>query len=324
MKTKVIFLGTPEFACPTLDVLLEDNVHFEVMAVVTQPDRPAGRDLNLQPSRVKVLVQNYLSQRAPKGKKLPLLTPEKVNDPEVLKSLAQFGAELAVVVAFGQILSPQFLKLFKFGAVNVHASLLPRWRGAAPIPWTILSDDPITGVSLQKIVPELDAGDILATSQLELDESWDAPKLYAELAKRGADLVRKSIPPFVAGTLKATPQDVSQVTWAKKIKKEQGLIDWTHRAGQICAQMRAFTPWPGVWTTRGGKTLKILRAKAIEFKGTLPPGYLVSQDKFGFVVQCGGATALLITVVQPESRARQPASEYLKGYPFVKGEFLGG
>ena len=207
--------------------------------------------------------------------------------------------------------------------MNVHASVLPRWRGAAPIQWAILSEDPVTGVTLQKIAPELDSGDVIASSQVDLDESWDSPKLTAELSKRGAEVIRKNLPDFVTGKLKGVPQDPSQVTWAPKIKKEQGLIDWKLRAHQICAAIRAFTPWPGVWTTRSGRTLKILRAKAIEHRSPLPPGYLVSQDKFGFAVQCGGATALLVTVVQPESRARQPASEYLKGYPFIKGEFLG-
>ena len=170
---------------------------------------------------------------------------------------------------------------------------------------------------------DVDAGDVLAMTQVDLDDSWDAPKLYSELSRKGADLVRRTLPDYLAGKVKLTPQDVSQVTLAPKIKKEQGLIDWTLRANQICARLRAFSPWPGVWTTRSGKTLKILRAKAIEFKGSSPPGYLVSQDKFGFAVQCGGATALLISVVQPESRSRQPASEYLRGYPFVKGEYLG-
>jgi methionyl-tRNA formyltransferase len=323
MSTKVVFLGTPEFACPTLDALLADPLRYEVVGVITQPDKPAGRNLEVQSSRIHMLAKSYINPKAPKAKKLTILTPEKINDPLVLQKIAELNAEVAIVVAFGQILSPQFLKLFKYGALNVHASILPRWRGAAPIQWSILSEDPVTGVSLQKIVPALDAGDVLAVSQVDLDESWDAPKLYSELSKRGADLVRKTLPDYIAGKVKGTPQDPTQVTLAPKIKKEQGLIDWSLRASQICAKLRAFSPWPGVWTTRGGKILKILRAKPIEFRGSSPPGYLVSQDKYGFAVQCGGSTALLITVVQPESRSRQPASEYLRGYPFVKGEYLG-
>ncbi len=323
MRARVVFLGTPEFACPTLDFLLSDNSGYEVVAVITQPDRPAGRNLETQPSKVKLLMKSYFSERGKRAKKILVLSPESVNEPGTIKKIEELKPDLAVVVAFGQILKPDFLKLFPLGAVNVHASILPRWRGAAPIAWAILSEDPVTGVSLQKIAPVLDSGDIIATAQMDLDESWDAPKLYTELAHRGADIVKRHLQEFLDGKLKAVPQDESQVTLAPKIKKDQGLVDWNLRAGQICARIRAFNPWPGVWTTRTGKKIKILRAKALEFKGNSPPGYLVSQDKYGFAVQCAGSTALLITVIQPESRARQPASEYLRGYPFSKGEYLG-
>jgi methionyl-tRNA formyltransferase len=323
MKARVVFLGTPEFACPTLDALLAEPEHYDVAAVVTQPDRPAGRNLELKASKVKLLAENVQISRGNKFKKFPILTPESVNDPKVLKQLGDLKADIAVVVAFGQILSPAFLALFPHGAVNVHASVLPRWRGAAPIPWAILSEDPVTGVTLQKVAPKLDSGDIIAYSQVDLDDSWDAPRLYAELARRGAEVVRKSLLDYIAGKVKTTPQNESQITWAPKIKKEQGLVDWNLRAHEICARIRAFTPWPGVWTTRDGKALKILRASPLEFKSSQKPGYLVSQDKYGFAVQCGGSTALLITVLQPESRARQPAGAYLKGYPFKKGERLG-
>lgn len=323
MKGKVVFLGTPDFACPTLEYLLSDTSGFEVVGVVTQPDRPAGRKLEVQPSRIKLVMKNYFNERGKRARKILVISPENVNAPEVLTQLEALKADVAVVVAFGQILGDDFLKLFKFGAVNVHASILPRWRGAAPIAWAILSEDPVTGVTLQKVAKALDSGDIIAVTQVDLDESWDAPKLYSELSRRGADIVKRHLEEYMTGALKPTPQDPSQVTLAPKIKKEQGLIDWSLRAGQICSRIRAFNPWPGVWTTRAGKKLKILRAKALEFRGSSPPGFLVSQDKYGFAVQCGGSTALLITVIQPESRARLPASEYLKGYPFVKGERLG-
>ncbi len=324
MRAKIVFLGTPDFACPTLEFLLSDTSGFDVVGVITQPDRPAGRNLEVKPSRVKSVMDNYFIEKGKRAKKIAVFSPESVSAPDILTKVDALKPDIAVVVAFGQILKPDFLKLFRLGAVNVHASILPRWRGAAPIAWAIISEDPVTGVTLQKVAPTLDAGDIIATSQMDLDESWDAPKLYSELSHRGADIVKRHLQDYIDGKIKAIPQDESQVTYAPKIKKEQGLINWNLRAGQICAQLRAFSPWPGVWTTRAGKKLKILRAKALEFKSAQPPGYLVSQDKYGFAVQCGGATALLITVIQPESRARQPASEYLKGYPFTKGEYLGG
>lgn len=321
-KIKVLFLGTPEFSCPTLNMFLHEQDVFELVGVVTQPDKPAGRNMEVQPSRVKELADTYLQTLSKLAKKFPILTPEKINDEAVLKQISQLGADIAVVIAYGQILSPQFLKLFKHGAVNVHASLLPRWRGAAPIAWALLKEDPVTGVTLQKIAPKLDSGDILATTQVVLDDTWDAPKLYTELSRRGSDLVRKFVPELVAGKVKGTPQDETQVTYAPKINKEQGLIDWNKNARHICAQIRALTPWPGTWTTRNGKILKILRAKAIEHSSA-KPGFLVSMDKLNFVVQCGDGTALMVTVVQPESRSRQPVAEYLKGYPFKRGDFLG-
>lgn len=323
MRARVLFLGTPEFACPTLEFLLSDTSGYDVVGVVTQPDRPAGRDLTVRPSKVSLTLKNYFNEKGKRAKKIQLLTPENVNAPEVLKQIEVLKPDIAVVVAFGQILKEDFLKLFQFGAVNVHASILPRWRGAAPIAWAILSEDPVTGVTLQKISLGLDSGDIIAMNQMDLNDSWDAPKLYSELSHRGADVVKRHLHEYIDGAIKLTPQDPSQVTLAPKIKKEQGLVDWNLRAGQICARIRAFNPWPGVWTTRGGKNLKILRAKALEYKGAAAPGSLVSQDKYGFAVQCGGSTALLIEVIQPESRGRQPASEYLKGYPFVKGDVLG-
>ena len=297
MKIKVVFFGTPEFACPTLDVLLGDPDTYEVVAVVTQPDRPAGRNLEMQASRVKQLAEDHLSKLGKLKIKFPIIATADASSPDVLR-------------------------IFKFGAVNVHGSLLPKWRGAAPIAWALLKQEPMTGVTLQKVAAKLDAGDILAQSQVVLDEQSDAPMLYTTFSKLGADLVRKHLPDYVAGKLIGKPQDESQVTYAPKIKKEQGLIDWQATANDICAQIKALTPWPGTWTTRKGKVLKILRAKAIEYKSG-EPSHVISVDKLNFVVQCGHGTALMVTVVQPESRSRQPVAEYLKGYPFVKGDFLG-
>jgi methionyl-tRNA formyltransferase len=323
MKIKIIFLGTPEFACPTLEVLFDHPDNYEVVGVITQPDRPAGRNLETQPSRIKQLAQNHNVSKGRVAKKVQIWEPETMNDALMLKQIEDLHVDLAVIVAYGKILPQGFLNLFKMGAVNVHASLLPRWRGAAPIAWALLSEDPTTGVTLQKVVAKLDAGDIIATAQVDLDSSWDAPKLYTELSRKGADVVRRYLPDYIEGKIKLIPQDEKLVSLAPKIKKEHGLVNWSWSANEICARIRALTPWPGVWTTRDGKILKILRAQARENVSSSPPGSLVGQDAFGFAVQCGGATALLITVVQPESRARQPVSEYLKGYPFTKGDCLG-
>ncbi|MBK9294978.1 MAG: methionyl-tRNA formyltransferase [Oligoflexia bacterium] len=321
-KTKVVFMGTPEFACSTFNMLLSNQDIFEICAVITQPDKPAGRDMEVQRSAVKEMAEKHLMTLSKVAKKFPILTPENINSTEALRSVKEIMAHVAIVVAYGQLLSAEFLKLFDHGAVNVHASLLPRWRGAAPIQWCILSQDSVTGVTLQKVAPKLDSGDIIAQSQIVIDESWDAPKLYADLARRGADLVKKFVPEYVKGAVKPQPQDESLVTWAPKIKKEQGLIDWQKHAKIICAQIRALTPWPGTWTTREGKVVKILRATWIQYDGG-QIGELVGLDKMNFWVQCGEKTALQVSVVQPESRSRMPVAEYVKGYPFKKGDRLG-
>lgn len=321
-KIKVVFMGTPEFACPTLNMLLSNQDIFEISGVISQPDKPAGRDMELQRSAIKEMAEKHLATLSKVMKKFPIFTPDKINDAESLKTVREWHADVAVVVAYGQLLSADFLKIFEFGAVNVHASLLPRWRGAAPIQWSILNQDSVTGVTLQKVAPKLDSGDIITQSQIVIDETWDAPKLYSDLSRRGSELVRKFLPEYVKGRVKAQPQDESLVTWAPKIKKEQGMINWAQHAKIICAQIRALTPWPGTWTTRDGKVLKVLRAGWIQHEsGT--PGELVGMDKMNFWIQCGEKTALQVSVVQPESRSRMPVAEYVKGNPFKKGDRLG-
>jgi len=324
MRIRVVFLGTPEFAVPTLTELLSDEDKYEVVTVITQPERPAGRNLEAKKSRVNMVAEEHLSKKGRLAKKFPILTPENVNAPEVLKALKEYFCDVAVVVAYGQILSPQFLQFFPKGAVNVHASLLPRWRGAAPIPWALLNQDPVTGVTLQRIVQKLDAGDIVARTEVALNDSYDATKLYAELSRKGADLVRRFLPAYCEGQIKLEPQDETKVTYAGKITKEHGLVDWNETATRICSKIQALSPWPGVWTTREGKVLKILRAQSVQYSSEFKPGFVVTQDKVSFAVQCGSGSALQILVVQPESRSRLPVSEYLKGYPFKRGDFLGG
>lgn len=323
MAIRTLFLGTPHFACSTLDVLLKNPSLFEVVGVVTQPDRPVGRSSEPQPSKVREMAQKHLD--GVKGARLfPIFTPEKVTDPDFLKVFKQIRYDVAVVVAFGQILPQVFLDSFNFGAVNVHGSLLPRWRGAAPIQHAILNGDKVTGVTLQKVVARLDAGPIIATKSLELDDSWDAPRVYSELESRGAELVLRHLPDYVAGKIVPVEQDETKVTMAPKITKEMGLIDWTKTAVEIERKIRAFAPWPGTWTTRNGKILKILRGEVLSHNGS-DCGLLVGQNKMGFIVQCGGRSALQVSVVQPEGRSRMPSGDYMNatGNKFVKGDRLG-
>lgn len=318
---RVLFLGTPDFALPTLKRLMEPP--FELVGVVTQPDRPAGRDLKLKPSPVKVLAQE-------KGFKV--WTPEKIS-PQDIEEFTATGAEVAVVVAFGQILTQSFLDAFPKGAVNVHASILPRWRGAGPIQWALLADDEVSGVALQRVVRKLDAGDIIGIKEVKLSDDYDAPKLYAELSQLGADLVGETLPAYVEGKLNPVPQDESHVTIAPKISKSQGLIDWNKSAREIFAQYRGLKPWPGTWTFHQGKMLKVISVEAVPRAGKGPasssggvskfkPGQVISIDKDRLTVATGNG-ALTITMVQPESRSAMKVSDYVRGRPMKEGDQLG-
>jgi len=331
---KVLFLGTPDFALPVLKRLFTPP--FELVGVVSQPDRPAGRDLKLKSSPVKMLAQE-------KGFKV--FTPEKISSKDV-EQFRSLGAEVAVVVAFGQILSDEFLRAFPQGAVNVHASLLPRWRGAGPIQWSLLTDDEVTGVSLQRVVKKLDAGDVIGTEEVRLTDDYDAPKLYAELSALGAKLIEDFLPNYVVGKTKPVPQDESKVTIAPKISKQQGLIDWSRSAREIFSQIRALKPWPGTWTFHEGKQLKILSVQPVVRENAGAPrskirnggtsgaesgpgaqpntsvGRIIRVEKDCIAVSCGRGE-LTILEVQPESRATMKIGDYLRGRPMKEGDLLG-
>lgn len=308
---RVCFLGTPDFAVTSLDALVKDP-HFKVVGVVTQPDRPSGRKMQLQPTPVKVYCQNH---------KIPVISPDSVNTELILQQIEVWGAEVAAVVAFGQLLSEKFLRIFPLGAVNVHGSLLPRWRGAAPIQRSIEAGDEWTGVCLQKIVKKLDAGDVLGERKLKI-ESRDAKQLHDDLAKLGADLLQVELMDYVRGNLSGVPQDESLVTYAKKIDKSEAQIDWQNSARQIHNKIRAFVMGPGTWTTYAGKKVKIHKAQPIDDKSSRPPGTIVSLAEDNCVVATGMGL-LEILEVQPESRNRMPITEFIKGYNLALGERFG-
>jgi len=322
---KTLFLGTPDFAVPCLQKLIEDS-HYDVVGVVTQPDRPAGRNLQLQASPIKKIAQAH---------NIPVFTPEKVND--ILEDLKSLQAECAVVVAFGQILSKSFLELFNHKVVNVHASLLPQWRGAAPIQRSLMAGDIETGVSLQVVVPKLDAGAVLGYRKISLSEHMRAPELYEILKQLGADLLETELADFLRGHLVPTEQDENLVTIAPKIKKEEGLVLWSRPARDIYNDFRGLYGWPGSWTVRNGKKLKVLDMVVLPLSGS--PGTVLEvhekqsltealsqeadhhdrKSRASFVVACG-EESLQIFEVQPESKKTMSVSEYLKGYPIKKGE----
>lgn len=313
-KVRVCFLGTPEFAVTSLKALLEDE-HFEVVGVVTQPDRPAGRKLQLTPSPVKSLAQAH---------KLKVLSPESLKaNPLMLQEIKTWGAEVAVVVAFGQILTQEFLDSFPFGCVNVHGSVLPRWRGAAPIQRAIEAGDLETGVTLQKMVRKLDAGDIIGIRRVKIAPQMNALELHDELACLGAELLRVELMDYIRGNLAPVPQDEAQVTFAKKIEKQESQVDWKASAKALDGKIRGFVYGPGTYTTLHGKKLKLHRAEPVSGVTTVAPGTITSVHQDHISVATGDGI-LKLYEVQPESRTRMGVADFLKGHPLAVGDMFGG
>ncbi|WP_413580786.1 methionyl-tRNA formyltransferase [Bdellovibrio sp. HCB288] len=312
-KIRVCFLGTPEFAVTSLKALLADN-HFEVVGVVTQPDRPAGRKMQLTPSPVKVLALEH---------GLKVITPESLKkDPEAVAEIRSWGAEVGVVVAFGQILTQDFMDSFKFGCVNVHGSILPRWRGAAPIQRAIEAGDEESGVALQKMVKKLDAGDIIGIRRVKITPEMHALQLHDVLADLGADLLRVELMDYVRGNLAPTPQDESLVTIAPKIDKAESQVDWTKSAKSIDGKVRGFVYGPGTYTLLDGKKLKLHVVRPLPASGSAAPGTVTAVDADSITVATGDGLLKLLEV-QPESRNRMKVSDFLKGHALKPGDKIG-
>jgi methionyl-tRNA formyltransferase len=303
-RLRVCFLGTPTFAATSLKYLLSDP-YYEVVGVVTQPDRPAGRKLQLTPSEVKVLaLENHL----------PVLTPENLRkEPAVLEQIKAWNAQIAIVVAFGQILNDEFLNSFEFGAVNIHGSLLPLWRGAAPIQRSLQNGDKETGVSLQKIVKKLDAGDVIGVRKIEVQDDWNADFMYEKLAQMGTELLKWDLKDYVSGHLGPVKQDEALVTIAKKIDKSEAEIDWRLSSTGIHNQVRAFTMGPGSFTWLNDKKVKIHKTRVLNAtENNLEKiGFVTAITKDSICVQCGQGV-LEILEIQPESRNRMPAMDFVK------------
>lgn len=307
---RVCFLGTPDFAAKHLQQLLNDD-HYEVIGVVTQPDRPAGRKMQLHPSPVKVLAL---------AKGLPVINSENLRkDPEAMAIIHSWRAEIAIVVAYGQILSQEFLDSFEFGAVNVHGSLLPKWRGAAPIQRSIEAGDLVTGVSLQKIVRKLDAGAVIGERRVTLNDDVTATELYDQLALLGCDLLHIELMDYIRGNLAPIEQDESQVTVAPKIEKEESLIQWNQPARKIHNKVRAFTMGPGTFVMFQGKRLKILSTKVTDVRSTGPAGQIESVSASELIMQTSEGLISLIEV-QPESKSKMLIADFLKTVSLKKGD----
>ncbi len=312
---RIVFMGTPELAAVSLAALLREP-NFRIIAVVTQPDRPKGRELRLQPSPVKQMALDA---------NIPVLQPAKARDENFIARLLMLQPDLIAVAAYGQILPQNLLELPRCGCLNVHTSLLPKYRGAAPIQWAILNDEPETGVTIMKMDAGLDTGEIISQCFTPIQAVDNAQTLHDRLAQLGAELLTRTIPDYVNGRLQPRPQPTEGASYAAKIKKAHGQIDWNLSARTLWNRVRAFTPWPGAFTflpaASQERLLKLWAGEVVGGSGS--PGEILVADKSGIVIACG-QDALRITVLQLEGGRRLTAREFLAGHPLPPGQVLAG
>jgi methionyl-tRNA formyltransferase len=310
--TTVIFMGTPAFAVPSLAALVGDG--YDVVAVVTQPDAPAGRGKTLRLSPVKEFALAHA---------LPVLQPQSLKPQEVVDQLRAVAPDVIVVAAFGQILRQDVLDLPPHQCINVHASLLPRWRGASPISAAIAAGDAVTGATLMIMEAGLDSGPILAQREESIQPEDTTGILTDRLARVGARLLIETLPGWISNATTPRQQDESRVTYASRLKKEQGQIDWSRPAAAVERHVRAMTPWPSAFTTWQGKQLKVLRAEIgrIDRPNKLPNG-TVSVDRNHVCVQCG-VEALRLLEVQLEGKRPANGDDFARGHTTFAGAALG-
>ena len=304
---RIVFMGTPEFAVPSLEALLksEDNV----VGIVTQPDRPRGRGQRLSPSPVKVIAQR---------EQIPLLQPTKMKDPAFLAELSSWKPDVIAVAAFGRILPPAILSLPPRGCINVHGSLLPKYRGAGPIQWALINGETETGITTMLMDEGMDTGAMLLQTSIDIAPEDTAGSLSSRLADLGGRLLVETLSQLKAGTLTPRPQDHSQATLAPLLKKEDGVIDWSLPATSIANRIRGLTPWPGAFTFLGADRWTIYRAVAIDEAATLSPGQITALTKDGIYVATGSGV-LAIHELQAANSRRMPVAQYLTGHPLQTG-----
>jgi methionyl-tRNA formyltransferase len=309
---RIGFFGTGEFAVPSLEAIHQKG--HEVALVVSQPDRPQGRGLNLRPTPVK-----HAAHRLG----LPVFQPERLrHEPERIIAL---GAEILVVVAYGQILRANVLECAPRGAVNVHASLLPKYRGAAPIQWAIANGETLTGVTTMQLDQGMDTGPILLQQSCPIEPEDTAATLEPRLAALGAALLLQTLGGLATGSVVPRPQDQNQATRAPLIRKVDAWVDFEQSAALIANRLRGFSPWPGVQFVHNGRPVKILSARALEVESseTVPPGAVVRVSKEGVDVSCEPGSVLRLTCVQPESRSPVSGFDFANGWKLTVGTMLG-
>ena len=312
---RLVFCGTPEFAVPSLKHLLEQN-DLEIAAVFTQPDRPRGRGHEVSLSPVKQMAV---------AAGIPVHQPEKIRAPESREVIQKIAPDAVVIIAYGQIIPATLLGIPKLGWINLHASLLPKYRGAAPIHWAIANGESVTGVSSMRIDAGMDTGEILLQRELAIGPDETSPEVAARLAELGAPLMVETLRGLAAGNISPQPQDNSLATYAPILKKEDGRIDWNSSAQQIFNRMRAFTPWPGAYSEFRSQTCHLRGlpvSKSGEEQATDLPGTLFVRDGELFV-RCGHTTRLHVSSVKMEGRKQISGAEFVRGARLQRGERFG-
>ncbi|HEX5323732.1 MAG TPA: methionyl-tRNA formyltransferase [Capsulimonadaceae bacterium] len=307
---RILFFGTSPFAVPTLQALLLS--HHDVIGIVTQPDRPHGRGLQLAQSPVKKAAEAL----APA---IPLLQPERARAKDFVEAVRELSPDALVVAAFGQILPQRLLDIPRFGGINVHGSLLPRWRGAAPIQYALMAGDLETGVTTMQMDAGLDTGDILLEGRIAIAEEDSAQPLEEKLAALGADLLLETLTRLELGDCPRQPQDSEQATYAPSLPPDIGLLDWAKPADELSHLIRGLTPRPGAFAFYNGRRIKVWKASVGTDQAGESPGVVVNQTPTGIMVQAGNRTTLLLDEVQPESKTRMKASDWARGAHIVSG-----
>ena len=301
---KILFMGTPDFAVPSLDALAVAG--HQLVGVFSQPDKPKNRGMKLQPTPVKVCAERL---------GVPVFQPTKLRDGTALETIRQLDPDLIVVAAYGRILPQEILDYPRLGCINVHSSLLPKYRGAAPIHWAILNGEKETGVTIMHMALALDAGDIIRQRATPIDPDETVEDLHDRLAQLGAELLVETVAQLADGTATRTPQEESQVTLAPMLSRALSPMDWTRPARALHDQVRGLIPWPAAVTELGGVRCKILATTVLDETTGKAPGSVVAADKTGLKLACGDGRVLRIDRLQADGGKRLAAADYLRGHP---------
>ena len=311
MTVCILFMGTPDFAVASLSALLAAG--HEVCGVFTQPDKPKNRGMKLQASPVKEFALAH---------DIPVFQPVKMRDGEAMGYIRDLDPELIVVAAYGRILPDDILDYPVHGCINVHSSLLPRYRGAAPINWAILNGDKTTGVTIMHMAAELDAGDIILQGETDIGPDETAPELFDRLAALGGQLLVEAVGQIERGEAARRPQTASEVTYAPMLGRELSPMDWTKPAQVLHDQVRGLLPWPCAAAEFGGMRCKVFSTAVLDGTTDLEPGTVAEAGKEGIVMACGGGSLLRVRELQPDGKKRMAAADFLRGHPLTAGEML--